>query len=214
MKKHFTLIELIVVIAIIAILAAIIAPNAFKAIEKAKISRAIAELKNIKTASLSYYADNGRFPCNKVGGWGKDPGFVNPVTPANCWPDELHPGENCTAAGVCVDGTTWDGPYLEKWPYSSPWLGTIPGGVDPEKKSGMYSWNNWVTITSPDGSICNNVKMISLQTRSSIPYAALEKIDSASDDGNLSTGNVFKRYPYSGDPDNPDYLVYMVGCDK
>ena len=34
-KSGFTLIELIVVIAIIAVLAAIIAPNAFKAIEKA-----------------------------------------------------------------------------------------------------------------------------------------------------------------------------------
>ena len=38
MRKGFTLIELIVVIAIIAILAAIIAPNAFRAIEKAKAS--------------------------------------------------------------------------------------------------------------------------------------------------------------------------------
>lgn len=37
----FTLIELIVVIAIIAILAAIIAPNAFRAIEKANIQKAV-----------------------------------------------------------------------------------------------------------------------------------------------------------------------------
>ena len=39
-SKGFTLIELIVVIAIIAILGAIIAPNAFRAIEKAKMARA------------------------------------------------------------------------------------------------------------------------------------------------------------------------------
>jgi len=38
MRRSFTLIELIVVIAIIAILAAIIAPNAFRAIEKAKVA--------------------------------------------------------------------------------------------------------------------------------------------------------------------------------
>ena len=36
-RQSFTLLELIVVIAIIAILAAIIAPNAFRAIEKAKV---------------------------------------------------------------------------------------------------------------------------------------------------------------------------------
>jgi prepilin-type N-terminal cleavage/methylation domain-containing protein len=37
--RAFTLIELIVVIAIIAILAAIVAPNAFRAIEKAKVAK-------------------------------------------------------------------------------------------------------------------------------------------------------------------------------
>ncbi|SHJ08964.1 prepilin-type N-terminal cleavage/methylation domain-containing protein [Desulfofundulus thermosubterraneus] len=39
-EKDFTLVELLVVIAIISILAAIIAPNAFKAVEKAKVARA------------------------------------------------------------------------------------------------------------------------------------------------------------------------------
>ncbi|NCC82098.1 MAG: prepilin-type N-terminal cleavage/methylation domain-containing protein [Clostridia bacterium] len=37
-KKGFTLVELLVVIAIIAILAAVVAPNAFKAIEKSKVT--------------------------------------------------------------------------------------------------------------------------------------------------------------------------------
>ena len=46
----FTLIELIVVIAIIAILAAIIAPNAFRAIEKAKITKTMADLDSFKKA--------------------------------------------------------------------------------------------------------------------------------------------------------------------
>ena len=61
MKKSFTLIELIVVIAIIAILAAIIAPNAFKAIEKAKITEAIADVKTYKTAIFTLYADTGHW---------------------------------------------------------------------------------------------------------------------------------------------------------
>lgn len=73
MSGSFTLVELIVVIAIIAILGAIIAPSAFKAIEKAKISAAIADIKAIKNAALGFYADTGTFPCNKAGGWGEDP---------------------------------------------------------------------------------------------------------------------------------------------
>ena len=44
----FTLIELIVVIVIIAVLAGIIAPNAFRAIEKAKLSRVAHDAQNIK----------------------------------------------------------------------------------------------------------------------------------------------------------------------
>ncbi|GAA0717705.1 prepilin-type N-terminal cleavage/methylation domain-containing protein [Clostridium malenominatum] len=60
-KKGFTLVELLVVIAIIAILAAIIAPNAFKAIEKSKVATAESDYKAIKTAALGHYADNGQW---------------------------------------------------------------------------------------------------------------------------------------------------------
>ena len=96
-RKGFTLIELIVVIAIIAILAAIIAPNAFKAIEKAKVSATIADYKSIKTAAMAYYSD--------VGTW---------------------PADGTTTAGfVTDDGSTgWDGPYLEKWPAVDRWGGS------------------------------------------------------------------------------------------
>jgi general secretion pathway protein G len=62
MKRSFTLIELIVVIAIIAVLAAIIAPNAFKAIDKAKVARACKDIKTIAAACKSYYADTGQWP--------------------------------------------------------------------------------------------------------------------------------------------------------
>ena len=58
-ERGFTLIELLVVIAIIGILSAIIAPNAFKAIDKARMSKTISDIKAIKTASLLYYADVG-----------------------------------------------------------------------------------------------------------------------------------------------------------
>jgi len=100
MRKSFTLIELIVVIAIIAILAAIIAPNAFKAIEKAKIARTISEVKTIKAATVSYYADTGQWPPQY-----RLTTVINPFL--------NDPG---------VSG--WDGPYVEKW-NAHPWAGMI-----------------------------------------------------------------------------------------
>ena len=51
MRKGFTLIELIVVIAIIAVLAAVVAPSAFKAIEKGKVSAGMGDWNSIKTAA-------------------------------------------------------------------------------------------------------------------------------------------------------------------
>jgi general secretion pathway protein G len=80
-KKGFTLIELLVVIAIIAILAAVIAPNAFKAIEKSKVSSAISDYKAIKTASLSYYSDTGKWPGNSAAATG----FVTDPTGVSGW---------------------------------------------------------------------------------------------------------------------------------
>ena len=59
-KAGFTLIELIVVIAIIAILGAIIAPNAFRAIEKANVQKAIIDIKKIASSAMEYSADTGQ----------------------------------------------------------------------------------------------------------------------------------------------------------
>lgn len=97
-KKGFTLVELLVVIAIIAILAAIIAPNAFKAIEKSKVATAEADYKAIKTAALSYYSDTGDWPATSA----NDTGFVKDP--------------------IGLKG--WNGPYLEKWPNKNPWGGS------------------------------------------------------------------------------------------
>ena len=96
-RKGFTLIELIVVIAIIAILAAIIAPNAFKAIEKAKISATIEDTRSIKTGAMSYYSDTGAWVASCA------------VSP-------------CNAGFIATDAAAgWDGPYLEKWPPAAKW---------------------------------------------------------------------------------------------
>lgn len=99
-KRGFTLIELIVVIAIIAILASIVAPNAFKAIIKAKVSATVADFQSIKTASMAYYSDTG----NWVATCGTSP---------------------CNTGFVATDSAIgWDGPYIEKWPPVDKWAGT------------------------------------------------------------------------------------------
>ncbi|MGL5754321.1 MAG: type IV pilin protein [Paraclostridium sp.] len=61
-NKGFTLIELLVVIAIIGILAVVAVPALFKNIEKAKIADLESNISAIKSASLSYYSDNGNYP--------------------------------------------------------------------------------------------------------------------------------------------------------
>jgi len=120
-RKSFTLIELLVVIVIIAILAAIIAPHAFRAIEKAKISAIIGDIHSIKSAATAYYADTGTWPpdCDY---WSYSqsfcPGFLT---------DDGKPG--------------WNGPYLEKWPEAK-WASSFWGYLF-SRKDCAYSWMNW-----------------------------------------------------------------------
>jgi general secretion pathway protein G len=96
-ERGFTLVELLVVIAIIGILAAIVAPNAFKAIEKGKVAAAEADYKAIKAAALNYYTDTVTWPADGAG----NTGFV-----------------------VTDSVTGWNGPYLERWKSKNPWGGT------------------------------------------------------------------------------------------
>ncbi|NHM27798.1 prepilin-type N-terminal cleavage/methylation domain-containing protein [Desulfofundulus sp. TPOSR] len=105
-NRGFTLVELLVVIAIIGILAAIIAPNAFKAIEKGKVAAAEADYKAIKAAALNAYTDTGLWAPSSDSA-GEDPGLVN----ASEWEN---PPSNFG----------WNGPYLERWPSKNPWGGT------------------------------------------------------------------------------------------
>lgn len=62
MKKGFTLIELLIVVAIIGILAAIAVPNFLNAQVRAKVSRAVSDMKTLETAIEMYQLDNNGYP--------------------------------------------------------------------------------------------------------------------------------------------------------
>jgi general secretion pathway protein G len=156
-KQGFTLIELIVAIAIIAILASVVAPKAYKAIERAKITRLTADMRNVKSAALGYYSDVGLWPpdvCPQ-----EDPGFIDPDNYANrCCGQNYGPPYMPANYATIIDNN-WDGPYLEKFPFPTPWGGSYdwefwPGGGW-TLPAGVYVSVRPKYISSPQGTGCN-----------------------------------------------------------
>ncbi|MBN2328245.1 MAG: prepilin-type N-terminal cleavage/methylation domain-containing protein [Candidatus Omnitrophica bacterium] len=70
MRNSFTLIELLIVVAIIGILAAIAMPNFLNAQVRAKVARAVSNMKSVQSALESYYLDIGSYPRWAWDGWG------------------------------------------------------------------------------------------------------------------------------------------------
>ncbi len=62
LRRAFTLIELLIVVAIIAILAAIAVPNFLEAQVRAKISRAVSDMRALQTALETYRIDTNQYP--------------------------------------------------------------------------------------------------------------------------------------------------------
>ena len=68
-SRGFTLIELLVVIAIIGILSSVVLASLNGARLKARTTRSIADLNQLRTALEMYYNENGSYPPSS-GGWG------------------------------------------------------------------------------------------------------------------------------------------------
>jgi general secretion pathway protein G len=60
--RGFTLIEVLIVVAIIATLTAIAVPAYFEALEKAKISVCLSDIRSIESMVLTFASDTGDFP--------------------------------------------------------------------------------------------------------------------------------------------------------
>src|SRR5713226_9182638 len=66
-QEGFTLIEIMVVIAIIGLLATLVVQNLRGATDKAKRTKAMADIAELKTALDRYYIDNGSYPTGDQG---------------------------------------------------------------------------------------------------------------------------------------------------
>jgi prepilin-type N-terminal cleavage/methylation domain-containing protein len=81
----FTLIELLIVVAIIGVLAAIAVPNFLNAQIRAKVAKAVGNMRSVETALEMYYIDKNSYPRWAWDGWGNPDkhyeGFRDLTTP-------------------------------------------------------------------------------------------------------------------------------------
>jgi len=186
MKDSFTLIELIVVIAIIAILAAIIAPNAFKAIEKAKIARIVSDFKAIKTASGALYSDTGQWPHSKRV---KDSHLLNEVI--------TYLGSPLSLAG-------WDGPYLASSNWMHPWGGVYAITSNKRMFHGSIPYSPWYELSTEVEDTCYPSGP---NYECGMPFYSIQRVDEILDDGVRNRG----EFQYEATVANPGYGdVYWV----
>lgn len=79
-RRGFTLIELLVVISIIALLSSVVLSSLNSAREKARITRAITDLREVSKALELYYDSNGSYPSSAAGSGSWDGLYT-------CWGD-------------------------------------------------------------------------------------------------------------------------------
>ncbi|HOW42053.1 MAG TPA: prepilin-type N-terminal cleavage/methylation domain-containing protein [Candidatus Omnitrophota bacterium] len=201
-KVGFTLVELIVVIAIIALLSATIAPNAFRAIEKAKVTKAAADIRTIAKAMEILYSDTGdRTTCINA------PPHCAPIMRNGCC--AVWGGNTCCTKTGSLPG--WDGPYLEggRGADMTPWGGTylIQNGAltcvagYPLNLVGGARGEIWIDI---DNLGFNN----NVNGAAPMPLQSAQMMDLVYDDNNLATGNIGRGgSASSSDPSDVHWVI-------
>lgn len=119
-QEGFTLIEIMVVIAIIGLLATLVVQSLRGATDKAKRTKAMADIAELKTALDRYYIDNGSYPTTDQGlnalvtasGQGaqaanyEEGGYIRRI-PADPWGNQYiyqSDGNNYTLKSLGADG--------------------------------------------------------------------------------------------------------------
>ncbi len=121
-QDGFTLIEIMVVILILGLLATIVVQSLRGAADKAKRTKAMADIAEFKTALDRYYLDNGFYPTT-------DQGLDSLVTP----PTNGRPPGNYESGGYIerVPKDPWNNPYFYQSDGSSYVLKSFgPDGVE------------------------------------------------------------------------------------
>jgi len=193
MKRAFTLIELLVVIAIIAVLAAIVAPNAFRAIEKAKVTATVADVRSIRTGAMAFYADTGTWPADCT---------ASPCTALLTVPDMLDASKNNV---VPVPG--WDGPYVEKWPLRAKWGGVylFRNGNNGTDTVGGFTWGASTAVSPVRVISISSVTCTASNVTADIAKTTAGKIDMEID-GAVGENAGSVRYTLA----SPATIVYIL----
>lgn len=122
-SKGFTLIELLIVVAIIGILAAIAVPNFLNAQMRAKVSKAVSNLRSISTALEMYQLDKGTYPR-----WAWDS--------SNAAQDYMGYRDLTTPVAYINGGDTFTNPFKSKWVKGNT-SGAL-GEIDPQYEMATY----------------------------------------------------------------------------
>lgn len=162
MKKGFTILELLIVIGIIAVLTTIVIITLGNTRNKANVTKVVAQIREINTATNLYITDTGKLPptCSLNCTAQTDPYLTKP-------------------SGV----TNWNGPYIRGgvWNLKHPWSGHFSLEVGDVTGDGLPDVYFFLDDDAPGTHYGDNSGII--------PEEELIKIDEAIDDGNLATGN-------------------------
>jgi len=135
----FTLIEIIVVMIIIAVLAAFVTPRLFSRADKAKVTAAKVQIRNLETALRRFRMDNGFYPSTEQG---LEALISSPLS--GQVPENYNPNGYLTRKELPLD--PWDNDYVYISPGSQGEYEIISFGADSqpggeENDADISNWN-------------------------------------------------------------------------
>jgi prepilin-type N-terminal cleavage/methylation domain-containing protein len=189
-EKGFTLVELLVAMAIIGLLAGLVFATVGPSRESAKITKAVEDVVQIRNAIELYRADTGFTPPSCGSGQSCSPS-LNPLCGTTSYRGfggrcRLGSDPLLTATG---GSSGWNGPYYRIHDKTHPWKGGMA----------LLSWEGEADLSGPmlqgilfddDTPFRPNGQPVLFRrdSRGQIPPSALQRMDEALDDGDLTTG--------------------------